>query len=316
MSFIRRIPIPMSALALGTAALGNLLLSYSPVIRAVCGVIATALVLLILARIAFDFAGVRKELENPAALAVFPAFFMALMLLATYLKPYAATPAKILWIAALALQLLVVALFVMRFVASFKLAQVLPGWFLVFVGFVVGSVTSPAFSAQPVGRVLLYAGLIGYVGVLVAVVYRMVTVGDLPEPALPTVAIIAAPPSLCLAGYLAVIPVKEPLVAYVLLAFAGASIVYVLTRLPRILKTRFYPSYAALTFPFVISAIALKQSSVFLAKTAAGSFIPKAAVMAMDGFATVMVLYVLVRYAMFLLAPAEETSPAAVTATA
>ena len=42
-------------------------------------------------------------------------------------------------------------LFVARFVASFKLAQVLPAWFLVFVGFVVASVTSPAFGMQPVG---------------------------------------------------------------------------------------------------------------------------------------------------------------------
>lgn len=316
MSFIRRIPIPMSALALATASLGNLLLPYSSAIRAVCGVVAAVLVLLVLARIAFDFSGVRKELENPAVMAVFPAFFMALMLLATYLKPYAAAPAQALWMGALVVQLLVAVVFAYRFIGSFKLAQVLPGWFLVFVGFVVGSVTSPAFGAQSVGRVLLYAGLIGYVGVLAAVVYRMVKVGDLPEPALPTVAIFAAPPSLCLVGYLAVTSAKQAGVVYALLAIAAASLVYVLTRLPRILKTRFYPTYAALTFPFVISAIALKQSNVFLAKTAAGSFIPKAAIMAMDGFATVMVLYVLVRYVMFLLAPVAEKAPEPAPATA
>lgn len=306
MPLIRRIPIPMSALALGTAALGNLLLPYSPVVRAVCGVVAAVLALLIVARIVLDFATVRSELENPATLAVLPALGMALMLLATYLKPYAAAPAKGLWAVALVLQLLVSLLFVVRYVFSFKLAQVLPAWFLVFVGFVVGSVTSPAFDALPVGRFLLYAGLIGYIAVLPVIVYRMVKGGDLPAPALPTVAIFAAPPSLCLVGYLAVTEAKQAAVVYVLLAAAAVSLLYVLACLPRILRARFYPSYAALTFPLVITAIALKQSNLFLAASGAGSFIPKAAVMVMDGLATAVVLYVLVRYAVFFATPVGQ----------
>jgi exfoliative toxin A/B len=313
MRFIRRIPIAMSALALGTAALGNLLLPYSPAVRGACGVVAGALVLLILARIAFDFTAVRAELRNPATLAVFPAFGMALMLLATYLKPYAALPAKSVWVAALALQLITSVVFAARFVGSFELAQVLPSWFLVFVGFVVASVTSPAFDALPVGRVLLYAGLVGYVGILPVIVFRLVKAGELPEPAVPTLAIFAAPPSLCLVGYLAVTQVKQAAVVYVLLAAAAASLVYVLACLPRILRTRFSPSYAALTFPIVISAIALKQSSLFLTASAAGSFIPKAAVMVMDALAAAMVLYVLARYVMFLVSPAKETAPATAT---
>ncbi|MBU4557341.1 MAG: TDT family transporter [Actinobacteria bacterium] len=306
MSLIRRIPIPMAALALGTAALGNLLLPYSPVVRAVCGVIAASLLLLLAARVALDLPGVRKELANPAALAVSPTFFMALMVLATYLKPYAPGAAKGLWFAALALQLLLVAVFLTRHVASFKLATVMPGWFLVFVGFVVASVTSPAFDAAPLGRVFVWAGMIGYLAILPVVIYRLFKHGDLPALALPTVAIFAAPPSLLLAGYLSVMQVKQPIVVYALLAMAAVSLLYVATRLPRILSNSFCPSCASLTFPFVISAIALKLSSGYLATTAAGSFIPKLAVTAMDGFAALMVLYVLVRYALMLAIPAEE----------
>jgi len=310
MSLIRRIPVPMSALALGTAALGNLLLSYSPVARGVCGAIAAVLVVLLAARIALDLTGVRAEMANPAVFSGFPAFFMAIMLLAAYLKPYAAPLATGLWWATVAAQLAFVVVFVARFFRPFKLAQVMPGWFLVFVGFVVASVTSPAFDAVSLGRVLLYAGMVGYLVALPLVVYRMVKLGDLPAPALPTVAIFAAPPSLLTAGYLAVSPTKSPIVIYALLAMAGVSLAYVVARLPQILRDRFYPSFGALTFPFVISAIALKQSNVFLATTAAGSFIPKAAVMAMDGFAALMVLYVLARYTAFLLAPAPEPSAA------
>lgn len=315
MSFIRRIPIPMSALALGLACLGNLLLPYSPVIRSLCGAASAVLVLLLITRAVLDFQDVRGELENPAMLAVVPAFFMAVMVLATYLKPYAAAPAKGLWAVALVAQLAVVVLFTVRFVGTFKLAQVLPGWFIVFVGFVTATVTSPAFDAQPVGRILLYAGLLGYVGVLLAVVYRMVKVGALPAPALPTVAIFAAPPSLCLVGYLAVTQVKDAGVVYALLAAAAVSVLYVLVSLPRVLKTPFSPVYAALTFPFVITGIALKQSSAFLATTEAGSFIPKIAVTTMDAIAALVVLYVFVRYAAYLASPARAAVPAAVQAT-
>jgi exfoliative toxin A/B len=306
MSFIRRIPIPISALALGLAGLGNLLLPYSPAIRAACGIAAALVVLLVVARIVFDFAGVREELSNPGTLAVFPALFMALMLLATYLKPLAPVPAKLLWMAALVLQLGIAVLFVTRHVVGFKLAKVLPGWFLVFVGFVVASVTSPAFDMQPLGQALLWAGVLGYVAVLPIIVYRMAKGGDLPAPAIPTIAIFAAPPSLCLAGYLAVAPSKSPMVVYWLLGVAGVSLVYVFTHMPRILRAGFFPSYAALTFPLVISAIALKQSNVFLSVTPSGSFIPKLIIVAMDALATGAVLFVAAHYARHMLVPVRE----------
>lgn len=304
MSFIKKVPTAMSALALGTAALGNLLLPYSPVVRAACGVMAAALVLLILARAVLDFAGVRAELDNPAALAALPALGMALMLLATYLKPLAAAPAFALWVVALVFQFAVMALFVARHVAAFELKKVVPAWFLVLVGFVVASVTSPAFGAVALGRVLVWAGAAGYVVALGLVVARLARAGDLPEPLLPTVAIFAAPPSLVLVGYLATAEAKTAWVVYALMAAAAASLVFVASRLPRVLRGSFHPSFAALTFPVVISAIALKQCNAFLTGTPGGSFIPGAAVLAMDALATAAVLYVLARYAVFL-APAR-----------
>jgi exfoliative toxin A/B len=162
--------------------------------------------------------------------------------------------------------------------------------------------------------VLLYAGLLGYAGVLPVIVYRLVKGPALPDPALPTLAIFAAPPSLCLVGYLAVTEAKQLPVVYALLAVAAASLLFVLASLPRILRVRFAPTYAALTFPFVISAIALKQSALLLATTGA-AFVPKAAVIAMDTFAAAMVAYVLVRFVGFLTAPAEEAQPAPAPAT-
>ncbi|MHB8923810.1 MAG: TDT family transporter, partial [Coriobacteriia bacterium] len=311
---IRRVPIAMSALALALASLGNLLGAYSPALRLTCGLVAGGLVLLVVLRIATDYPTVAAELRTPAALAVLPALFMALMQLATYIKPFASGVATVLWGAAVALQLLVTALFIWRFVFSFKLVQVLPSWFLIFVGYVVASVTSPAFAMEPLGRVLLYTGLVGYAVALSLVVYRMIKAGELPDPARATIAIFAAPPSLSIVGYLAVAEVRQPVVVYVLLALSIGSLLYVFSRLPGVLKLPFYPSAAALTFPMVITAIAFKQAGTFLAKT--DSPIPALGVLApaMLAIAAVMVLYVLVRYAIFLGAPFVAAPRAAVEA--
>lgn len=305
MALLRRVPVPTSALALALATLGNLLAPYSESLRLACGALSAALVALVVLRIATDFKGVFAECENPGTLAVLPTLFMALMLLSTYLKPYAPGIAPVLWVVALGLQLFVTVLFARRHLLSFKLASVLPSWFVVFVGYVVATVTSPAFSMQPLGRALLYAGLTGYVLVLGAVTYRMLTLGEFPKPALPSVAIFAAPSSLCLAGYLAVTEVKQAGVVYALLAVSAVSLLFVLTRLPKVLTLDFHPGFAALTFPIVISAVALKQSSAFLA-SANGLAIPAAAVTAMDVFAAVIVGYVLVRFAVLLGTPTKS----------
>jgi len=297
----------MAALALSIASLGNLLASHSEALRIACGILSAGLVVLVLARVALDSKSVLAECGNPATLAVLPTLFMALMLLAAYLKPYAGTAALGLWVVALLAQLITTGVFIRRYLVSFELGRVLPSWFIVFVGYVVASLTSPAFSLQPVGRVLLYAGLIGYAVTLAVVIYRLAKAGDLPKPAMPTVAIFAAPASLCLAGYLAVSEVKQPAIVYGLLAVSIISLLYVLSRLPGILTLDFHPGFAALTFPMVISGIALKQSSAFLASTSQGSPIPGIAVSAVEVLAIATVLYVLVRYTLFLTAePARD----------
>lgn len=305
MSFIRRIPIPMSALALGTAGLGNLLSSYSPAIRTVCTAVAALIALLVIARLVLDFRNAWAELKNPAILSVLPALFMALMLVAAYLRPITPAPALALWLGALTLQLLTVGLFIVRYVVSFDLAKVLPSWFLVFVGFVVGTVTSPAFGMVGVGRVLLYAGLAGLAVTFPVVVYRLAKGAPLPTPLAPTIAILAAPSSLCLAGYLTVATTKQVIVVQVLLALTTVTLLYVIANLPRIVRLGFLPSVGALTFPVVISAIAVKMSAAFLAASGSGITVPGIAVQAMGAFAAAMVLYALGHYVVFLAVPAK-----------
>ena len=104
--------------------------------------------------------------------------------------------------------------------------------------------------------------------------------------------------SLSLAGYLAV--AGEPNVPFVIALTVSAQcfLAVVVAQLPRLLRLPFYPSYAAMTFPFVICATALGKALACL--TDAGWAVPHVLFLLAGieaALATAMVCYVLARYA-------------------
>ena len=83
-----------------------------------------------------------------------------------------------------------------------------------------------------------------------------------------------------------------------LLVLASALYIMVLVKLPGYLKLPFYPSYAAFTFPFVITAIATKQSMACLTKMGMAVAWLSPVVLVETIIAAVLVIYALVRYCM------------------
>lgn len=301
-AFIRSVPIPIAGLALGVVALGNLLRSLpgGEVVHTVCGIVGTLLVALLLARLCTCPRGLVDDLRNPIFGSVSATLFMTLMQLATYLAPFSRAAALALWWVAVVAHAALICWFTALALANFRLADVYPTYFICYVGIVVGSVTSPAVGMQAVGRVLFFFGFACYAVMLVLVTLRYVR-HPVPEPARPLVCIYAAPMSLSLAGYLATH--ASPSLAFVatLEVLAQILLVVVLTRLPGLVRLPFYPSYAAMTFPFVITATAL--SGALSTLRGAGVALPGAldALLAIEtALACVMVCYVLVRYLMYL----------------
>ncbi|WP_349772664.1 hypothetical protein [Lacrimispora xylanisolvens] len=62
---IKRVPVPMSGVMLGCAALGNLLQSYSESIRYVFGIISFLLLMLLVLKITMYPSDVKEDLKNP-----------------------------------------------------------------------------------------------------------------------------------------------------------------------------------------------------------------------------------------------------------
>lgn len=302
---IKKLPVPIVGLMLALAATGNLVLSYGNVYRNFFGILSTIILILTLAKIIKYPQDIAKELENPVVASVFPTLSMGIMLLATYLKPMAPSLAFGIWIIGLVLHAILIIFFTGKHVLSFNIKKVFPSWFIVYVGIAVGSITAPAFEMTHIGQILFWFGFISYLVLLPIILNRVLRVKGIPEPALPTIAIFAAPASLCLAGYMSSFQDKNMFIVWLLLALSQFTLLCVLLQMPKLLRLRFYPSYSAFTFPLAISAVSIKLTTGFLANAGKQVAILQHIVKFEELIAVTIVIYVLLRYVGFLFSNPE-----------
>jgi len=298
MKFIRSVPMAISGLSLGLAALGNLLLPFGAEIRYICGVLSFIVLIVFTLKVFLDFPHAREELKTPVPLSVLPTSTMALMLLCTYIRPFAGEVALIIWYVAVVTHVFIMLLFFKLFIIGFKIDTVYPSWFVVFVGIVTVSVTAPVMNARPVGQFAFYAGFTLYFIALILIIYRLTRPIHIPPPLRLTTAIFTAPASLCIVGYFSSFEQRNEILVYILLALAVISYIFVMIKmLSEYLKVRFYPTYSAFTFPFVISATAFRFGNAFLIERGISFFAPVAEISLW--IAVVLVAYVFIHYIRF-----------------
>lgn len=297
---LKKYPVPIVGLILGLAAAGNLVQSYEEVYRTIFGSISAILFLLMLVKLAMFPKGVAEALDNPVVGSVFPTFSMAIMLLSTYINKFASRPALILWIIGFVFHIVLILWFTKKFVLKFKIKQVFPSWFIVYVGIAVASVTGPAHKMANIGQAAFWFGLVTYLILLPIVIYRVLKVKEMPEPTHPTLVIFAAPASLLLAGYMNSFSEKNMGMVWFLMGLSIIMYAAAIIMLIKLLKLKFYPSYSGFTFPLVISGISMKLANGFLTKSGQAISWLKYLVKLQEIVAVVIVLYVLFRYLQFL----------------
>lgn len=299
-SVIKKVPIPLAGLMLALATTGNLVLSYGILYRNICGSLAALLLLLLLIKIFTYPKDIFEDLNNPMIASVSPTFTMGLMILSTYIKPYFPKAAFGIWVFGFILNIILIIYFTKKFILNFNMQKLFPSYFIVYVGIVAASVTAPVYNQNNVGQAVFWFGLILYLLLLPIVIYRVLVVKGMPEPAMPTVAIIAAPASLCLTGYLASFQVKNFSMVAFLSVLSFIMFLGVLLYLPKLLKLKFYPSYSSFTFPLAISAVAMKQTNAYLLKLHKSLYLLNYLVKFQEILTILIVLYVLNKYFQFL----------------
>lgn len=299
MDYLNKTPFAFSGVILGLAALGNLLQSYGTIWRLICGAIALILFFLYTIKLLTNFSGYKEELKKSLPASVAPTYPMALMLLSTYLTPLLGLSlgiAEVIWWIGLIINILMVIYFIYEFVFKRDINLVYPSWGVVFVGFVVASVTAPVFDNLQTGQILFWVGLAGGILTMPIMLYRTYIVKNFKTPELPSITILGAPFSLLVAGYVNSFP--EPNVTFLAVLLVVAQLLYLTTvvQVGGFLKNGFFPTYAALTFPLVISALSLKLAVPVLGW--GNSFI-SILIIIETIIAAVIVLYVLFTYLRF-----------------
>lgn len=261
-NIIKKVPIPICGLMLGVSALGNLLQSYSENVRYICGVLAVFLLILVILKLILCFEDVKKDMENPIMASVSGTFPMALMLLSVYAKPFIGQAAFYIWIFAILLHIALIIYFTIKFIAKLDIKKVFASYYIVYVGIVAASVTAPAYNQLKIGAICFWFGFVAFILLLILVSIRYIKYKEIPEPAKPLICIYGAPMSLCIAGYIQSVNPKAFIFLVVMLIVSTILYIFALAQLIKYIKLQFYPSFASFTFPFVITAIALKQAMV------------------------------------------------------
>lgn len=299
-NILNKISVPIAGLMLGLAAAGNLVSSHGIIFKIIFGIISFAILSLLVIKLVSNPKAIGDDLNNPAVAGVASTFPMGIMVLSAYMNSFIPGVAYAMWITGILMQCAVIIYFTRKFIFNFNIKKVFPCYFIVYVGIAVGSIVAPVFNATDIGKILFWFGFISYLVLLPVISYRLFVIKSIPEPAIPTVTIFAAPASLCLAGYLSSFEVVNMNIVWILLSLSLFMLFAVLLYMPKMLKLKFYPSYSAFTFPLVISAIAIQSANSFLMKMNLGMPVLQYIGYFIELLAVVFVIYVLIHYANFL----------------
>ena len=294
---IEKIPIPICGLILAFLSLGNLLNDTHPLLKVACGIIGIALLILILSKLVLYPEKIKEDFKNPIIASNSGTFSMSLMILSTYISPFMPSIAYGIWILGVALHILLIVYFTHHFIIrNFNISTVYPSYWIVFVGITMGAITAHAHNLDEIGFIFFLVGFIGMIFTFPLVIYRYINYKDIPNANKPLICIFTAVLSILIVGYLN--SYNDTSIEFLMIMYIFACIFYIfaLTKLIEYRNLDFYPSFAAFTFPFVISGLATKG---VISKI--GPNIILNSVLSIETvIATAIVLYVLIRYMKFL----------------
>lgn len=260
-------PTPMAGLALGIASLGwcwenaVALGGYGQLAGAA---VASLLLVVLLVKFLLHPKLLWHDLAHPVVGSVVPTFAMGVMVVSKAVGHFAPYVAQVIWLCAVILHLIFLVLFAYHRGKDFELHHMVPSWFVPPIGMIVADVSFPGGVLLPVAEATLYFGMAAYAVMLPLMVYRLIFCQEIPDTAKPTIAVMAAPASLSLAGYLTLAEQPSPVVIALLAGIAVLMTFVIYVAFYRLLRLPFSPGYAAFTFPVVISATALFKVTVWM----------------------------------------------------
>lgn len=300
MNKFNKIPIPACGVFLALVSLGNILEDVNINIKYFCGTIAVILILSLCIQSLSNIEDFKKNLDNPIILGTFGTLPMGLMAFSTYFLNYNNNLSLSIWLIGLLIHIFLILVFTKKYIINGELEDLTTSSFVIYIGIGIAAMTGYEYSSLNLINFSTFIfGVLSFMILFFIVSYRYIKL-PIPESTKPLLCIYTAPASIILVEYFR-LPIPKS-TNTIILVFLLACLFYIFafTNLIKCLKLPFYPSYAAFTFPFVISATAAKFTSRYFMSLGLNSHLLNIIANLEIIIATIIVFYVLIRYLMYI----------------
>ena len=265
MNRLERMPVPVLPTFVGALTLSNV---YSGMgyawVRHITMWVATIIFLLYIVKIAKFPKVCQKEYETVVPCSLYAGFTMVLMILGSYYFDYVPALGKGMWAVGLCIHAVHILVFTYRNVIKNRdINTFVPSWFVTYNGILVSCVVGGAMNAAGILKYVVYYGIIIYFIIIPIMIWRLLKV-EVKAPVYHTMAVVLAPCSLCVVGYLNVIPTPNQTLLYILYACVLVSLLFIIIKLPKFFSFPFAPGFAGMTFPMAIGIVASTKMAGYL----------------------------------------------------
>lgn len=294
---IEKIPLPICGVILALFSLGNLLNDTHPLLKSICVALGMIFLILIISKLILYPEKIKADFQNPILTSNSGTFSMSLMLLSTYLSPFIPNIAFGIWILGVALHILLMIYFTHHFIIhNFNILTVYPSYWIVYVGITMGAITAHAHNLEEIGIIFFIVGFIAMILTMPLIIYRYIKYTDIPNGNKPLICIFTAVLSILIVGYINSFNTISNEFLIVMYIFACILYIFAFVKFIEYRNLKFYPSFAAFSFPFVISGLATKG----VISKIGPNIILNNILNIETVIATVIVAYVLMKYIKFL----------------
>lgn len=287
---IKLIPLPLTGVILSIFGLGLFFRDISPISTNILTIIGVVLIFLVFLKLFLYWEESKEDLKSPIILGTFATLPMAIMILSVLVNNI------LIWIFAVVFHIVLIIHFTKEHILNFKLNLVYTNYFVVFIGIGMASITGSAFNLQFLIDMIFIFSFISMIILLILVSYRYVKIPISKQTFKPLICIYAAPFSLLFCGFIQT-SIAKP--TEIILVFYILSVIFyifgLVNAIKYIFRIPFFPTFAAFTFPFIISATATKQFIKYFGINLEIFLLFQISV------AIILVVYVLVQYIYFII---------------
>jgi len=237
-----------------------------PVLRHSLLLISSALFLGLIITYAIKFKNypdsVKTDWNHPVRQNFFPAISIGLVLLGTAWQHSSPTLGLYLWTLGAVLHLIFTLLVINGWLHTehILIQQASPAWFIPVVGNILIPIAGVKFTHPDLCWFFFSTGLIFWIILMTIILYRLFFHEAMPTRLTPTLFILLAPPSI---GFLAYLAITNSLDSFAHVLYSAASFIFLLllTNLNLFLKTPFFLSAWAYSFPLAAFTLATIEMS-------------------------------------------------------